>query len=152
MDWRPRAVFRRLEARNAALARRAAESFSTYVGAPLAHAAHAGRLECASPWLPLRYRGHFEGCTVVCDADGTVQASRAWSEGEGVAVAEVSAERSAPLAAPPRRFWLHRRGLLPALTWNYQRLHGRRWYRRHVGPAAPRPVGREPPAGLPGPA
>jgi predicted amidohydrolase len=43
MDWRPRAVFRRLEARNAALARRAAESYSTYVGAPLAHAAHAGR-------------------------------------------------------------------------------------------------------------
>jgi predicted amidohydrolase len=150
MEWPPKPLFRRMEARNAALARRAAESFSTYVGAPLAHAAHAGPLDCAMPWAPLRYSGHFEGATVVCDADGTVLAGRGWSDGEGVAIGDVTPERSQPLAQPPSRFWLHRRGLLPALTWNYQRLHGRRWYRRHVAGAPARPRGQERAAGLPG--
>jgi hypothetical protein len=55
-----------------------------------------------------------------------------------LAVAEVTPGRSTPVAEPPERFWLHRRGIVPALTWNYQRLHGRRWYRRHTAgrPAA----------------
>jgi hypothetical protein len=88
------------------------------------------------PWMPIRYSGHFQGWTVVCEADGSVLARRHWREGEGVAVADVAPERSAPTAEPPARFWLHRRGWLPALVWNYQRAHGRRWYRRHVAAGA----------------
>ena len=148
---RPRGLFRRAEVRNEALARRAAESFATYVGAPLAHAAHAGRLECAMPWSPLPYSGHFEGSTVVCESDGTVLARRHWSEGEGVALGDVSPARSAPLAEPPDRFWLHRRGLIAALVWNYQRVHGRRWYARHARVGATSGIGRRGHAtGLPG--
>lgn len=130
-SWPPRAVMRGLERRNAAVARRAAEAFARYVGAPVAHAAHAGPLRCGMPWLPLRYDGRFEGNTVVVDADGTVLARRDAGEGAGVVVAEVQPRRVDPLPAPDR-FWLHRRGALPAFVWNYQRAHGRRWYRQHV--------------------
>jgi predicted amidohydrolase len=130
-EWPPRPLTRRYERRNAATARRAAESFATYVGAPVVHAAHAGRLRCAMPWMPFRYDGHFEGATVIVAADGTVLASRDWREGEGVVIADVEPGRIPPRARPPERFWLHRRGAVAAATWTYQRFHGRRWYRGH---------------------
>lgn len=130
--WWPAAVFRRLESRNAATACQAAQSFAGYVGAPVLHAAHAGALRCRMPWLPLDYSGRFEGATMIVAADGTVLAARRAEEGEGVVVADITAGRCAPKSQPPESFWLHRRGALPAATWHYQRVHGRRYYRRHV--------------------
>ena len=40
--------------------------------------------------------------------------------------------RCEPREPVPSRFWLHRRGALPAIVWNTQRVLGRRWYRSHV--------------------
>ncbi len=133
-DWWPRAGFRRLEERNASTAWQAAASFAGYVGAPVLHAAHAGGLRCRMPWLPLGYAGRFEGGTMIVAADGTVLASRA--EGEGVVVADVAVGRCIPSSPVPDRFWLHPRGALPSAVWHYQRVHGRRYYRRHVARAA----------------
>ncbi|MBO0864545.1 MAG: carbon-nitrogen hydrolase family protein, partial [Mycobacterium sp.] len=131
--WPPAAVFRRLETRNAATAWQAAESFAGYVGAPVLHAAHAGALRCRMPWLPVEYRGRFEGATMIVAADGTVLAARRADEGAGVVVADIEVgSRRPPKAEPPENFWLHHRGALPTATWHYQRLHGRRYYRRHV--------------------
>jgi predicted amidohydrolase len=144
--WGPPPLMRRLEARNAALARRAVESFPRYVGAPVVHAAHAGELRCPTPWAPLPYAGHFEGGAVICDADGRVLASRDRGQGEGIVVAELSPGRREPLAEPPDGFWLHPRGLLASITWNYQRWHGRRWYRGHVQRPPERSPRREPAA------
>jgi predicted amidohydrolase len=135
-NWSPRNFLQGLEDANERLALRAAETFALYVGAPVAHAAHAGKLECALPWSPLPYRGRFEGGTMLVEADGTVVARRTRDEGEGFVVGELTPARREPLEQPPNRFWLHRRGALAAFAWNYQRLHGRRWYRRHVGAAA----------------
>lgn len=129
-DWWPRTIFRRMERRNAATARQAAASFAGFVGAPVLHAAHVGSLRCRMPWLPLGYAGRFEGGTMIVAADGTVLAAA--DDGEGVVVADVSVGRSAPSSAAPERFWLHPRGALPAAAWHYQRVHGRRYYRRHV--------------------
>jgi predicted amidohydrolase len=129
--WHPSAIFRRLETRNAATAWRAAESFAGYVGAPVLHAAHAGSLRCRMPWLPIGYSGQFEGGTMIVAADGAVLASRGADEGAGVVVADVDIGRRTPKAEPPQRFWLHHRGALPTAVWHYQRLHGRRYYRRH---------------------
>lgn len=138
--WWPRPLFDRLERNNAGTARRAAASFAQYVGAPVVHAAHAGALTCAMPGLPIRYRGHFEGATLIATADGTVVAQRHAEEGEGVVLGEITPGRQAPRLAPPAGFWLHSRGALPTAVWHYQRWHGRRWYRRHVAPqAAPSP-------------
>jgi predicted amidohydrolase len=120
-----------MEARNEATARRAAEAFPRYVGAPIVHASHAGTLACPMPWTPLRYRGHTEGSACIVDAHGAVLARRDHREGAGVVIADVQPGAVAPAAQPPDRFWLHRRGPVPALAWNQQRLHGRRWYRRH---------------------
>lgn len=137
--WPPAPLFRRLERANAATAHRAAAELATFVGAPVVHAAHAGPLRCGMPWTPLRYEGRFEGATLICDANGAVLASRERDAGAGVVVADVQPGAVAPLRRPPARFWLHRRGALPALAWAYQRRHGAAWYRRHVAPdASPR--------------
>jgi predicted amidohydrolase len=130
--WPPRALTRRAEAANRALARRAAEQFALFVGAPVVHASHCGPLSCEMPWSPLRYNGHFEGWTLICDASGRVLAGRATEQGEGVVTADVEPGRVTPALRPPDRFWLHRRGAIPAFTWWYQRRWGRPWYREHV--------------------
>jgi len=140
-QWPPATLVQRLERANAATARRAAEVFAAYVGAPVVHAAHAGPLECAMPWSPLPYRGHFQGGALVCAADGNVIARRERTEGAGVVIAEVAPGRVPPGEQAPERFWLHDRGAMSALAWSYQRRHGRRWYERNV-------AGR-PPARLP---
>jgi predicted amidohydrolase len=130
--WPPAAVTRRMEARNARTAAGVAQAMARAVGAPVIHAAHCGPVECPMPWSPLRYRGRFQGGAVICDAAGTVLARRDRREGPGVAVADVVLERRPPLDAVGPRFWMHRRGELPAATWAYQRAHGTRWYRRHA--------------------
>jgi hypothetical protein len=53
-------------------------------------------------------------------------------EGAGVVVADIEPGRRPPLDEVPQRYWLHRRGPLAAFVWEYQRLHARRWYRRHA--------------------
>jgi predicted amidohydrolase len=131
-SWPPRALMRRAEAGNRALARRAAQQFSQFIGAPVIHAAHCGPLRCKMPWFPLPYEGRFEGSTLISDASGKVLAGRASEHGEGVVIAEVEPGRTQPIRRPPDRFWLHRRGALPAFTWWYQRLWGEPWYREHV--------------------
>lgn len=130
--WPPAAVTRRWEAANARTAASVAPAFAPLVGAPVVHAAHAGPVSCPLPGTPLTYRGHFEGGAVICDARGRVLARREGREGPGAAIADVSPGRTPPGAAIPGRFWLHRRGPLPALFWHVHRVHGRRWYARHV--------------------
>ena len=137
-NWPPAGLWRRLERANHERALRAAETFALYVGAPVIHAAHAGPLECEMPWMPLPYRGRFEGGAIVTDSDGRVLARRDRDQGEGVAIAEVEPGRRPSLREAPDRFWLHDRGAIGAFTWNYQRLHGRRWYRRNVAGRPPR--------------
>ena len=139
-NWPPQAIWRRREAANRALALRAAEQFALFVGAPVAHAAHSGELRCPMPWSPLPYRGRFEGGARIVDAAGSVLAVRDREDGEGIAIADVEPGRRRPLREPPDRFWLHRRGATAAFAWNYQRLHGRPWYRRHVAGRPPRRV------------
>lgn len=129
-DWWPRKAFRRMEKRNASTAWQAAASFAGYVGAPVLHAAHTGAVRCRMPWLPLGYAGKFEGGTMIVAADGTLLASL--TEGEGFVVADVPVGRRIPSSVVPEGFWLHQRGALPTVVWNYQRVHGRRYYRRHV--------------------
>lgn len=130
--WPPRPLFDHLERKNAATAHRAAASFAQYIGAPVVHAAHAGPLTCAMPWLPLKYRGHFEGAALIATADGTVVAQRSADEGEGIVLGEIALQRQQVSRHPPAGFWLHRRGALPTAVWHYQRWHGRRWYQRNV--------------------
>lgn len=132
-EWRPRTLFRRMERSNAATALRAPASFGRYVGAPVVHGAICGCVSCSMPDMPrVRYRGHLEGGALVSDAYGRVLDIRRAEAGSGFALAEIEPRR-VPAAGPvPERFWLHRRGPLPAYAWHSQRLHGRRWYARHV--------------------
>jgi hypothetical protein len=136
-NWLPRSLFDWLEAANHRRAVDAAASFALYAGAPVVHAANAGELRCATPWLPLPYRGNFEGGTLITDERGLVLAALDRTDGEGFAIAEVEPRRIDPLREPPDRFWLHERGAA-TLAWHYQRLHGRPWYRKHVRGRAPR--------------
>jgi predicted amidohydrolase len=137
--WPPAAATRRLEASNARTAATVAEHFARLVGAPVIHAAHAGPFSCPLPWLPISYRGFFEGGAAIADADGRVLARRDRREGPGFAIADVTPGRTIPSQEIPDRFWLHRRGPIAAAMWSLQRAHGRRWYPRHV---AGRPLAR----------
>lgn len=130
--WKPRTLFYRLERDNAIKARHAAASFSRYIGAPTVHAAHAGKLDCTTPWLPVRWQGHFEGATLITTACGTVVAERRADEGEGVVLGEITLGRQNATLDPPAGFWLHPRGALAATVWHYQRWHGKHWYKRNV--------------------
>ena len=123
------------EVRNARRAAAAPAVFARHVGAPVVHAAHAGRLSCRFPATPLTYRGYFEGGAQICDAAGKVLAFRGRDEGDGVVVADVAAGRS-PGAPARDRFWLQRRGTVAALAWAYQNAHGRRVYERLTAPAS----------------
>jgi hypothetical protein len=139
--WPPRAVSARMEASNARTALRAPARFGRFVGAPVVHGAICGDIRCRMPELPLiPYRGYLEGGALVAAADGQVLALRTRHGGSGVALADVHLARVAPAEPLPRRYWLHRRGPLAALSWNTQRIHGRRWYRRHVSGRPPRPA------------
>lgn len=131
--WPPAAYTRRAEAANAATAARAPRVFGRYVGAPVVHGATTGAFSCAMPEVPgMRYRGRFQGGAQIADADGRILARREGAEGSGFVIADVEARRTAPRDPVPGRFWLHRRGALPAVIWNTERLLGRPWYRRHV--------------------
>jgi predicted amidohydrolase len=131
--WPPRGLTRRMEERNARTALRAPSAFARLVGAPVVHAAISGAIRCQMPELPIvTYRGRFEGGALIAAADGEVFALRRREEGSGVAVAEIDVGSAPPAGPIPNRYWLHRRGLLPAIAWSTERLHGRRWYRRHV--------------------
>ncbi len=141
--WPPAAMTRRLEARNAGLASRVAESFARYVGAPVVHAAHAGPIECELPGVlvpGLSYRGHLEGGAMVADAQGRVLARRDRRAGPGFALAEVQPGRIAPAEDLPDRFWLHRRQAVAVALWNTQRWHGRRFYARYTSGRPPLPL------------
>lgn len=132
-DWPPAAIFRRLEQANTRRATIAPAVFGRYVGAPVVHGALSGPFDCPMPDLPgLRYRGRFEGGAMIADPEGRILARRAATEGSGYVIAEVSPRRVSPAGPIPPRYWMHGRGTLPAIAWNTQRIHGRRWYVRNV--------------------
>jgi deaminated glutathione amidase len=128
--WRPHAVTRRWEAANARTAAASVRTFAHFVGAPVVHASLSGPLSCPAYGLPLRYQGYYEGPTGVYDASGRVLGERAAGDGPGIVVADVAPRAVSPRAATPDRFWLHRRGPLPAFAWSWQRQLGRRQYAR----------------------
>lgn len=135
--WRPHVLFDHLERNNQLTAHTAAASFSRYVGAPCVHAGHAGDLQCSMPWLPVKYRGRFEGSTMITTASGEIVAERRADEGQGVVLGEITVGRQDAGLQPPTGYWLHPRGLLPSTVWHYQRWHGRPWYRRNVADTQP---------------
>ena len=130
--WPPRALTRRAEKRNATNASRAVAAMARAVGAPMIHASHSGPAESPLPWAPVTYRGHYEGATLVCDGEGRAIARRAAAEGSGVVLADLTPAPKTPSDPVPSRYWMLRRGVVPAAMWTLQRAHGRRWYRRHA--------------------
>ena len=141
--WPPRRLTAWMQARNHERAVQAPARFAPYVGAPVVHAAHAGTLSCPFPLTPVTYRGHYEGGASIWDHDGRPLARRSRDQGPGFALAEVTPGRH-PARPAPDRFWLQSRGALAAACWSYQKLHGRREYRRSGADApAPEPAPRE---------
>jgi hypothetical protein len=82
---------------------------------------------------------------VITDATGRILARRDRAEGPGFAIADVTIGRVEPTDAAPSGYWLHERGLVPALFWAWHNRHGRHWYARHARHAR----GRVTPAGPP---
>lgn len=147
-SWPPRGVTARWAAANARNATEAPSRFARLVGAPVVHGAHAGRFACPLPWMPFSYEGRYEGGATICDAGGRVLARRPVSAGKGVIAADVEFGAAKPVEAEPPagRRWLVDRGPVPAVAWELQRAHGRRYYRsnhRAAGDAFVPAAGRE---------
>ena len=92
-----------------------------------------------------RLRGRVD---LVCDGSGRTLAFRGADEGPGVVLAEISLGRVSPADEVPDTFWMHDRGPVAAAMWSYQRVHGRRWYRRHGRGRPPAEVPTPPPTAL----
>ncbi|WP_216638047.1 carbon-nitrogen hydrolase family protein [Bacillus sp. FJAT-29814] len=131
-SWSPKSLTNKWEIANSQTAMESVRSFSTFVGAPVIHASHCGNIECAMPWMPLKYRGYFEAGAMIVNAEGEVLAIRDRLEGPGIVVGEVVPGKVTPKQEVPDSFWLHKRGPLPAFAWSYQRIHGKRWYSKHM--------------------
>ncbi|NLI69510.1 MAG: carbon-nitrogen hydrolase family protein [Firmicutes bacterium] len=141
-SWAPGLVTGRWEEKNEETALESVRSFATYVGAPIIHAAHVGQVECSLPWLPMRYRGHYEGGSMIVDSQGGTVAVCSRHAGQGILVGDIGIGRTKPLRDIPRKYWLHARGPIPAVAWNYQRWHGKVWYGRNVEKAKRMKSGR----------
>lgn len=131
-SWSPRFVTDRWEKKNEKTALESVWSFAAYIGAPIVHAAHVGKIECPLPWLPLKYRGHYEGGSMIVDGEGVTVALRNRRAGQGVVVGDIKIGRTEPQRDVSNKYWLHNRGPIPTIAWNYQRWHGRRWHGRNV--------------------
>lgn len=103
-----------------------------FVGAPVIHGSHCNNFSCPMPGLPLTYRGHLEGQAAIIDGEGNVVASRSYEEGPGIVFADISLQAIEPSALVPDGFWLRKRGIIPAFSWHFHGLFGRRWYRKHI--------------------
>lgn len=155
--WPPAGVTTRMEAANARTAASIVPAMARAVGVPVAHAAHCGPVRCGMPLMPgAVYGGHYQGGTCVVDAHGAVLAWRGPHEGPGIVAADVEPGRVDPTLEADGGFWLHRRGVMSAAVWAYQKVHGRIWYRRnaHGRPAEWRSLDElvRPGAGAPAPA
>lgn len=102
------------------------------VGAPVIHGSHCNSFSCPMPGLPLTYRGHLEGQAAIIDGAGKVIARRTYEDGPGIVLAEIRMQAVEPASPVPERFWLRRRGVIPAFSWHLHGLLGRRWYRKNV--------------------
>ena len=133
--WRPHRAFDAWEQINGRRARDAPAVFARFVGAPVVHAAHVGRLVCALPGMPGRYRGRYEGGTGVWDAAGqAVAVLPPVDSGPGTArplVVDVPSGRREP-ESRPASYWVTPPGPVPRVAWHWQRAVGRAHYRRHV--------------------
>ncbi len=101
------------------------------LGVPVVHAAHAGRIEGMTPWLPgFGYRSHYLGETQIVDSRGNVLSRMSREQGEGVITARLDLEK-APASEPiPDGFWIAELHPVFKLVWHYQNLHGRLYYKK----------------------
>lgn len=131
-SWLPKTVTNRWEENNARNAYESVRQFATYVGAPVIHAAHVGSIECPMPGMPLTYKGYFEAGSMIVDAQGKVLAIRDKEAGQGIVMAEIDIGRTQPTQEIPDDYWLYDRGPIPTLAWQYQRWHGKYWYKKNI--------------------
>jgi predicted amidohydrolase len=131
-DYIPGWIRQRWELTNSRNAIAAVQDIARLTGAPVIHAAHCGAIKCPMPGLPFKYHGYFEGNAAIVNANGQLVAHRTAEEGEGIVCAEVSLGGQLTDIAVPDRYWLRKRGLLPAFAWYHQRWLGRRWYAQNV--------------------
>lgn len=136
-SWVPKSVTARWEEKNERTALESVRVFATYVGAPIIHAAHVGEIECPLPWMPMNYKGHYEAGSMIVDGEGNTIALRDRHEGQGIVIGNIKIGRTTPQQDIPNKYWLHDRGPIPTLAWNYQHLHGRRWYKKNVAHRKP---------------
>ncbi len=130
--------FRRLSEHEHARWRRQAQALPGQVarltGAPVAHAAHVGPVEGATPLGPgIPWRTVMLGESQVCDRDGTVLAHLTLEDGEGHVAADVDLRPPTPLDPIVDRFWIPDMSLTTHAAWHSMNTQGAIAYKiRHA--------------------
>ncbi len=135
---------------NAEIMRVTPSKMGRMLGVPVIHAAHAGRFEGATPWVPgLPFRSYYLGVTQIVDGSGNIIAHLSQEDGEGVITAAIRVGRTLPVEPIPEGFWIPKLHPMFLFFWHYQRLHGKRYYQRitrryHPGAGRDREMGSGP--------
>lgn len=131
-DW-PSWLTRKMETHNLSNLLAVVKENARLIGVPVVHASHCNSIESGSPGMPgFVYRGSLEGHTAIVDGYGNLLAHRNKAQGEGVVTALITLGYVGTDRQIPSRFWLRKRGVLPALSWHLDGYFGRRWYKKHV--------------------
>ncbi len=134
INW-PNSLFASVEDYNSDNSMRCVQETARLIGAPVIHGSHCNTFKCTMPGLPKlinQYHGVLEGNTAIVDAKGKILARRYKEDGPGIVLAEVSLGNINPERDIPDRFWLRKRTLLAAFSWNYHGFLTRRWYKKNV--------------------
>jgi len=116
---------------NLEIYRRTPATMARLLGVPVVHAAHAGRFESLTPFMPgSRYQSFFLGDTQIVDASGKILAMREREKGEGIVVARVELGEPSPSMECPDRFWIPDMPMMLRIIWHAQNWHGRHYYQR----------------------
>ena len=130
-NW-PNWLHNLLEAGNKVNTLKVVQETALLIGAPVIHASHCNKFSCRIPGSPLPYQGYLEGNAAIIDGYGNVLACRKQEEGEGFVIADISLGSVNSNKNIPEKYWLRPRGVVPAFSWYFHGLLGRRWYKKHV--------------------
>ncbi|UCD86123.1 MAG: carbon-nitrogen hydrolase family protein [Deltaproteobacteria bacterium] len=116
---------------NAEIMKATPSKMARMLGVPVIHAAHAGKFEGKTPWVPgIPCRSYYLGETQIVDGSGEIIARMSREEGEGIITAPITIGRVPPVESIPEKFWIPKLHPMFLLFWHYQRLHGKRYYLR----------------------
>lgn len=104
--------------------------FAKFLGVPVVHASHAGKLEGFSLLNEkIPFNSRFLGETQIVDGYGKILARRTYEEGEGIVLADVKMGQVSTSRPPiPESFWIPEHPKMLLHSWEEENKAGKKYY------------------------